>query len=201
MTDWTHKFYFFKKKDTFLSVIDTVPEGLDPIIFIEDSSEVWVNGHYFQVGYPGIQITQDESNISVIIGQDSFQIQATGEGLSVQKGTGNTVLFNSSALSTINTDDKLTWDPGRKKLSHVTTGAQGDYGTSTDEDNESIISVPYISVDATGHIVSAKTVNITIRDYVKQGAPDDADKDRNVLIAENDNQNEESGPVVKAGGL
>lgn len=47
MTDWTHKFYFFKKKDTFLSVIDTVPEGLDPIIFIEDSSEVWVNGHYF----------------------------------------------------------------------------------------------------------------------------------------------------------
>ena len=201
MTDWTHKFYFFKKKDTFLSVIDTVPEGLDPIIFIEDSSEVWVNGHYFQVGYPGIQITQNESNVNVVIGQDSFQIQATGEGLSVQKGTGNTILFNSSALSTINTDDKLTLDPGQKKLSHVITGAHGDYGTSTDEDNQSIISVPYISVDTTGHIVSAKTVNITIRDYVKQCTPDDADKDRNILIAENDNQNEESGPVVKAGGL
>ncbi len=44
-------------------------------------------------------------------------------------------------------------------------------------------------------------MNITIRDYVKQIAPDDVDKDRNILIAENDNQNEESGPVIKANGL
>jgi len=117
------------------------------------------------------------------------------------KGTGNTILFNSSALSSINTDDKLSWDPATKKLSHVITNGQGSYGSSSDEDNAFIINVPYLSVDNSGHVTSAKTVHVTIRDYVKQQAIDDIDKDRNILIAENDNTNEESGPTVKANGL
>jgi len=41
------KFLYFKKRNIFDALVDSIPEELSPICFIEDSNEIWFNGHFF----------------------------------------------------------------------------------------------------------------------------------------------------------
>ena len=37
----TSKFVYIKKNSTFESLKETIPKNLNPIVFIEDSKEIW----------------------------------------------------------------------------------------------------------------------------------------------------------------
>ena len=50
------KFAYVKKKEVFEHLIESIPKGLNPIVFIEDTREMWTCGTYFSIGYPSIEI-------------------------------------------------------------------------------------------------------------------------------------------------
>jgi hypothetical protein len=43
----TSKFLYFTKRRIFDTLVNSIPAELSPICFIEDSNEIWFNGHFF----------------------------------------------------------------------------------------------------------------------------------------------------------
>lgn len=203
MSSINSKFIYAKTKANFELQIPTIPEGLNPIAFIEDTKEMWTCGTYFSIGYPGIVVSEVSGNVEVDIGNTNFTLQTSGESLSIRKGIGNNIILNSSALSKVDTEPPLQWDAINKKLLHLTSGVvAGLYGQSSDESNASIFSIPYINVDTYGHITSASSKIISIRDYVEQLSPTNSPDTRSILVSYNAiNENTETAQVRKAKGL
>ena len=56
----TSKFVYIKKKSTFESLKETIPKNLNPIVFIEDSKEIWTCGTYFNIGYPTLTVKENK---------------------------------------------------------------------------------------------------------------------------------------------
>jgi hypothetical protein len=52
----TSKFVYVRKKADFDP--SNIPKNLNPIVFIEDSKEVWTCGTYFNIGYPSLNVTE-----------------------------------------------------------------------------------------------------------------------------------------------
>ena len=50
------KIVYARKKEEFEPLIPTIPEGLNPVVFIEDTREMWTCGTYFSIGYPSIEV-------------------------------------------------------------------------------------------------------------------------------------------------
>lgn len=197
------KFAYIKKKEVFEPLIESIPKGLNPIVFIEDTREMWTCGTYFSIGYPSIEISEVSGSVKVQIGNSFFLMSTAGESISVRKGDGNRVIISSNALSRVDTEPPLEWDAANRKLLHKESGAvPGSYGQSTNLGNASIFVIPNITVDATGHITSAENHNIEIRDYVEQLAPSNLMGDRNILLSYNEaSNNMDTSQVRKANGL
>lgn len=197
------KIVYVKKKELFEPLIPTIPQDLNPIVFIEDTKEMWTCGTYFSMGYPSIEITETGGSVKVQIGNSFFLMSTTGDSISIRKGDGNRIIISSNALSKVDTETPLEWDVSNKRLLHMKSGvAPGSYGQSTNLGNASVFVVPNITVDSTGHITYAQNYNIEIRDYVEQLAPSTLVGDRNVLLSYNEvNGNMDTSQVRKANGL
>lgn len=197
------KFAYIKKKEVFEPLIESIPKGLNPIVFIEDTREMWTCGTYFSIGYPSIEISEVSGSVKVQIGNSFFLMSTAGESISVRKGDGNRIIISSNALSRVDTEPPLEWDAANRKLLHKESGAvPGSYGQSTNLGDASIFVIPNITVDATGHITSAENHNIEIRDYVEQLAPSNLMGDRNILLSYNEaSNNMDTSQVRKANGL
>lgn len=197
----TNKIVYIKKKAVFQTMIDTIPKNLNPIVFIEDSRELWTCGTYFSIGYPKLVIGESGGIVSVTLGDSDFTISTTGDGISVRKGSGNSIIFNSSALTKIDTSDPLSWQ--NNKLLHLDSGVtSGTYGATSDLSNVNTFTIPQITVNKTGHITEANNRLISIRDYVEQSAPISDNKEHNILLGYNEtNSMDETTTTQKASGL
>lgn len=197
------KIAYVKKKEVFEPLINTIPSGLNPIVFIEDTREMWTCGTYFSIGYPSIEISETSGSVKVQIGNSFFLMSTTGDSISIRKGDGNRIIISSNALSKVDTEPPLEWDTSSRKLLHMESGvAPGSYGQSTSLGNASVFVVPNIVVDSTGHITYAQNYNVEIRDYVEQLAPSTLMGNRNVLLSYNEaNENMDTSQVRKANGL
>ena len=114
----TSKFIYAKTKSKFEQELINIPPGLNPIVFIEDTKELWTMGTYFSMGYPSIEIEEITGAVKVSIGNSSFLLETSGSSLSVKKGIGNTIVIGSTALSKVDTELPLVWDNILKKLLH-----------------------------------------------------------------------------------
>lgn len=197
------KFAYIKKKASFEPLIPTIPTGLNPIVFIEDTKEMWTCGTYFSIGFPGIEISEVSGSVKVEIGNSFFLMSTAGESISIRKGDGNRIIISSNALNRVDTEHPLEWDATNRKLLHKTSGAApGSYGQSTNLGNASVFVVPNIMIDATGHVTYAESHNVEIRDYVEQLAPSSLMGERNILLSYNEASNSaDTSPARKAHGL
>lgn len=197
------KIVYARKKEEFEPLIPTIPEGLNPVVFIEDTREMWTCGTYFSIGYPSIEVSEVSGSVKVQIGNSFFLLTPTGDSISLRKGDGNRIIISSNALNRVDTEPPLKWDASNRKLLHMESGvASGSYGQSTNLGNASVFVVPNFIVDATGHITFAENHNIEIRDYVEQVAPSNQMAERNVLLSYNEaNNNIDTSQVRKANGL
>lgn len=197
------KFAYIKKKASFEPLISTIPTGLNPIVFIEDTKEMWTCGTYFSIGFPGIEISEVSGSVKVEIGNSFFLMSTAGESISIRKGDGNRIIISSNALNRVDTEHPLEWDATNRKLLHKASGAApGSYGQSTNLGNASVFVVPNIMIDATGHVTYAESHNVEIRDYVEQLAPSSLMGERNILLSYNEASNSaDTSPARKAHGL
>lgn len=197
------KIVYARKKEEFEPLIPTIPEGLNPVVFIEDTREMWTCGTYFSIGYPSIEVSEVSGSVKVQIGNSFFLLTPTGDSISLRKGDGNRIIISSNALNRVDTEPPLKWDASNRKLLHMESGvASGSYGQSTNLGNASVFAVPNFIVDATGHITFAENHNIEIRDYVEQVAPSNQMAERNILLSYNEaNNNMDTSQVRKANGL
>lgn len=197
------KIVYARKKEEFEPLIPTIPEGLNPVVFIEDTREMWTCGTYFSIGYPSIEVSEVSGSVKVQIGNSFFLLTPTGDSISLRKGDGNRIIISSNALNRVDTEPPLKWDASNRKLLHMESGvASGSYGQSTNLGNASVFVVPNFIVDATGHITFAENHNIEIRDYVEQVAPSNQMAERNILLSYNEaNNNVDTSQVRKANGL
>lgn len=197
------KIVYVRKKEEFEPLIATIPEGLNPVVFIEDTREMWTCGTYFSIGYPSIEVSEISGSVKVQIGNSFFLLTPTGDSISLRKGDGNRIIINSNALNRVDTEPPLKWDTSNRKVLHMESGVtSGSYGQSTNLGNASVFVVPNFIVDATGHITFAENHNIEIRDYVEQVAPSNQMAERNVLLSYNEaNNNIDTSQVRKANGL
>lgn len=195
------KIVYARKKEEFEPLIPTIPKGLNPVVFIEDTREMWTCGTYFSIGYPSIEVSEVSGSVKVQIGNSFFLLTPTGDSISLRKGNGNRIIISSNALNRVDTEPPLKWD--NRKLLHMESGvASGSYGQSTNLGNASVFVVPNFIVDATGHITFAENHNIEIRDYVEQVAPSNQMAERNILLSYNEaNNNMDTSQVRKANGL
>lgn len=197
------KIVYARKKEEFEPLIPTIPEGLNPVVFIEDTREMWTCGTYFSIGYPSVEVSEVSGSVKVQIGNSFFLLTPTGDSISLRKGDGNRIIISSNALNRVDTEPPLKWDASNRKLLHMESGvASGSYGQSTNLGNASVFVVPNFIVDATGHITFAENHNIEIRDYVEQVAPSNQMAERNILLSYNEaNNNMDTSQVRKANGL
>ena len=197
------KIVYARKKEEFEQLISTIPEGLNPVVFIEDTREMWTCGTYFSIGYPSIEVSEVSGSVKVQMGNSFFLLTPTGDSISLRKGDGNRIIISSNALNRVDTEPPLKWDASNRKLLHMESGvASGSYGQSTNLGNASVFVVPNFIVDATGHITFAENHNIEIRDYVEQVAPSNQMAERNILLSYNEaNNNMDTSQVRKANGL
>lgn len=196
------KFIYAKTKAAFQRELPNIPEGLDPIVFIEDTQQVWVMGKYFSIGSPGIFISEEDSSVKVEIGNSDFKLSSSGDSLTIRKGTDNEIIFSSAALNSIDTNFPLKWGEDTKKLTHEESGVtSSNYGEPTSSDNVSIFTIPYFTVDKWGHVTKAENKAIQIRDYVEQLPSDNLKGKRNILLANSVDASAETNVARKAGGL
>lgn len=201
--DITSKFIYAKTREAFERELPNIPQGLNPIVFIEDTKEMWTLGTYFSIGYPNFVITETGGVVNVAIGNSSFYLATSGDSLSIRKGTDNRIILTSTALTRVDTALPLEWDSATKKLLHSTSGVtSGTYGQTSSVENASIFSIPYFMVDSYGHIKEAGSKNVEIRDYVEQLAPSTSATNRNVLLSYNDTSStSDTAQTRKANGL
>lgn len=197
------KLVYVKKKEVFEPLIASIPQGLNPLVFIEDTREMWTCGTYFSIGYPSIEVSEVSGSVKVSIGNSFFMVSTTGESLSVRKGDGNRIILSSNALNKIDTEYPLEWNTTDKKLLHsISKVTPGSYGQSTNLSNASIFIVPNINVDQYGHISFAGNRNVEIRDYVEQLAPSSLIGDKSVLLSYNEaDNNSNTAQVRQARGM
>lgn len=116
---------------------------------------------------PGLSLSYQGDKVKVENGDTYFTIEASGGGLAV-RAQNNSVIFTSTALTTIDIEgDSLEYKGG--KLSHLESGVQaGTYGPSADVTGTSSFTVPAITVNKEGHVVAASNYGVTVPDRVAQ---------------------------------
>lgn len=200
------KIIYAKTKLAFENKLNDTPDEtlkkLSPLVFIEDTREVWINGTYFSVGTPGVSVSEVNDIINVSIGPNGFTMSSSGDNLVIRKGSGNNIIFSSPALVNIDTQFPLKWDVSKKELSHEISGVeQGTYGQTSESDNANLLTIPFMSVDKWGHLLSVDNRNVKIRDYVEQLSSELVTGQYNLLLGYSSNSDSETQPVRKARGI
>lgn len=190
------KFLYFVKREIFNALYEQFPSNLSPLCFIEDTNEIWFNHHFFQAGHESIRISEMDNIVNVSLSEDSFNIVPGSESISL-KSQGNNVIISCDALTRIDTDDYLEWKENR--LYHKISGATpGQYGPKVDLFGTNAVPTFQINVDAAGHITSIKEKTTTIRDYVEQRESDSINSDRQLLLAERGEPQDDTNITRKA---
>lgn len=190
------KFLYFVKKETFNNIYESFPANLSPLCFIEDTNEIWFNNHFFQAGHESIRISEMNNIVNVSLSEDSFNIVPGSESISVRSQNKN-IIISCNALTKIDTDDFLEWREG--KLYHKVSGiTQGQYGPKVDLFGTNAVPTFQIDVDTAGHITNIKEKTATIRDYVEQRESDSTNRDRQLLLAERGETQDDTNITRKA---
>ena len=199
----TSKFVSVKTKQLFESLISTIPQDLNPIVFIEDTRELWLRGTYFSAGIPALNVTEQSGSIVVSLGNSSFNLSTAGDGLSVRKGNDNDIILTSTALSSIDGVTPLKWDAVNKQLIHEDSGVvEGSYGQSNNLSKASTFLIPNITVNAKGHVTSIQNSTISIRDYVEQVYNAAIEGEHDLLLSYNSsNTNTDTTQTLKGNGV
>ena len=193
------KFLYFKKRNIFDALVDSIPEELSPICFIEDSNEIWFNGHFFQAGHESLRVSEMNNTVTVALSESYFTIVPGSTNISV-RAQDNAIVVSSNALTRIDTDDQLEWKDN--KLYHKESGIViGSYGPNSSQTGANILSIPKISFNKYGHATDAETISITIRDYVEQRNADSSNIDRQLLLSERNTEESDTNITRKAKGL
>lgn len=199
-----NKFLYYKTRVLFERDLPQITQSVvKPIVFIEDTKEMWTCGNYFNIGFPSLVVSEKDTVVTISMGDSKVDMMTSGSGLRIAKGEGNSIIFTSSALTAIKTSGPLTWVPESKTLEHDFSGAlAGTVGPSSDDTNVSIVSIPQLSVDKYGHVTSADTKRLIIRDYVEQLAPTELLGERNVLLSYEEAKNDKDiAGVRKSNGM
>ena len=199
------KFIYAKTLSAFEDALSDTKDEIDklsPIAFIEETRQIWINKTFFSIGSPNVVVSEKDNIIDVGIGDGGFKMSTSGSNLTIRKGTGNNIIFSSSALNSINTETPLEWDNTEKKLSHKISGVSaGNYGETASSDNVSLVTVPWFSINKWGHITEVIDRNIKIRDYVEQIPSSGVQGNYNILIGNNPNEISDTNITRKALGL
>lgn len=180
-------------------MVDSFPEGLDPLCFLEDSNEIWFMGHYFQAGNESLRVSEMDNTVTVALSDSSFKI-VPGESINLSASEDNTITISCNALTKIDTEGPLEWK--NKKLYHKESGiVEGQYGESAGQTGANSIKTLKLIVDKYGHILSVETINDIIRDYVEQRRADSQNVDRQILIAERNVEQDDTNVVRKSKGF
>lgn len=177
------KFLYFVHRATFDANVNSFPQNLSPLCFIQDTNEIWFNNHFFQAGHDSIAVSEINGVVSVVLAESSFNIIPGSENISI-KASGNSIIVSSTALTRIDTDDYLEWR--EDKLYHKTPSdlQAGTYGPNVDQTGVNSIGLHQLTVDGAGHITKLEPRTLTIRDYVEQRNSDNQDTDRQLLLAQ-----------------
>lgn len=195
----TSKFIYLKHKDKFEEVYNNIPKDLYPIVFVEDTDQLWTCGHWFNIGSQELTIKQevgDLNKISLKSGDSSIQMIATGSGLSLLINSNGQLEFKGNAITTIDTNFPLSYDSSTNKLSHGTYESKGTYGPTTDLSNTRSFEIPSIEVDEYGHIQLAKSYQISISLESKQLQYDN--EEHKLLLTSSNSDNDEIGYTYKS---
>ena len=199
------KFIYAKTLSAFEDALSDTKDEIDklsPVAFIEETRQIWINKTFFSIGSPNVVVSEKDNIIDVGIGDGGFKMSTSGSNLTIRKGTGNNIIFSSSALNSINTETPLEWDNAEKKLSHKISGVSaGNYGETASSDNVSLVTVPWFSINKWGHITEVIDRNIKIRDYVEQIPSSGIQGNYNILIGNNPNEISDTNITRKALGL
>lgn len=123
-----------------------------------------------------------DNAVVVSLADSYFRIIPGSSNISLQT-QGNNILISSNALTRIDTDNWLEWS--NNLLRHKDSGVrEGGYGPTSDQTEVHAFSVPRFVVDSKGHITNANDRTITTRDWVEQRKSDSQNLDRNILLAE-----------------
>ena len=195
-----NKFIYLKHRIDFDSVHSNIPNNSNPIIFVEDTNQLWTCGHWFSIGYPALSIIQDPAQpnqVKLSIGEDSaIQIKTTGNGLSLIVNSNGEMEFQSQALTTINATFPIQYSADSNTITHGIYNSQGSYGTSTDLSNTRSFQIPYITVDKYGHIKQAASSTVSISLETKQLKIDD--QNHRLLLSTSNSDNDEIGDTYKS---
>lgn len=195
----TSKFLYFTKRRIFDALVESIPEELSPICFIEDSNEIWFNGHFFQAGHESLRVEEMNNTVIVSLSESSFTMVPGSASIQI-KAQDNAIVISSSALTRIDTDDQLEWKENR--LYHKESGITlGTYGPQSSQTGVNILNIPKITFNKYGHATSAENISITIRDYVEQRGPDEKDLNRQILLGESDKTVNETNITRKGKGI
>jgi len=95
------------------------------------------------MGTPEVNVLDTNNIITVEVGNSNFTLSSSGDSIVIRKGEGNNIIFSSPALTYINTEYPLKWEPISKKLSHEKTDvSSGSYGETASSDNVNLITIP-----------------------------------------------------------
>ena len=193
------KFLYFTKRTTFDSLVSSFPAWLSPLCFIEDTNEIWFNGHSFQAGHDSLRVAEIDNSVIVSLADSSFRIIPGSSNIQLQTQNNN-IIISSNALTRIDTDNWLEWKDNilHHKDSEVKAGG---YGPAADQTGVRAFTVPRIVVDSKGHIANANDRTIAIRDWVEQRKSDNQNQNRSILIAEDSRDADDTNTTRKGKNL
>ena len=193
------KFLYFKKRRTFDSMVEQFPEDLSPLCFIEDSNEIWFENHFFQAGHESIRVDEMNGTVIVSLSDTSFTLVSGSSSIQL-RAQENAIVISCNALTKIDTDDQLEWKDN--KLYHKEFDiTPASYGPATSSTGVNILKIPKVTFNKNGHATSAETIDVTIRDYVEQRSTDESNKERHLLLAEREGNNNDVEIARKGKGL
>lgn len=189
----------------------------DPVIFIEDTKQVYTCGNVFDFAKDyqdaKVTVTQAKDGVVVNVGnQEYFKIKISGDSLSLQAADNERdILFQSSALVNIPIEEGsfLYWDSKAKKLCadkyFDKESFFGGYSDNADENitDKATIEVPGFKVNEYGIVTGAKTFKVTTVDknVLQEGSRSD-DGDYPLLHSSGTGvNNSNTSSVYKTGGV
>lgn len=193
------KFLYFRERSTFDNLVNNFPQYLSPLCFIEDTNEIWFNGHFFKAQKYSLRVSEMDNNVTVSLADSYFTIVPGSNSINIT-ARGNSIMISCDALTKIDTDAYLEWK--NQILSHKDSGVtEGSYGPSAGQSGASTFVIPRITVDQKGHITNAVDREIIIRDFVEQRKSDDKNAERNILLSEQEQDRDDNNITRKAKNL
>jgi hypothetical protein len=198
----TNKIIYLKDAKNLDKLLGEVQPGINPVIFIESTKQIYTCGTFFNSGDSNVSIDEKDGKVTLTIGSETISFSTQGSGISIKK-SGNSIIFSSSAMTSgeIKTDEILAWDKNTKTMSHGPSGViVGSYGQSARAERVQAFTVPKIIVNESGHITKAEDISVTIRDHVEQKTSNE-NIDRPILAAISGSLDSETGEVIKSSGI